>query len=50
MGSMHEVEFYESSIDENTPCIPESYYGIAKNALREIAKILCKKIIKYFNG
>lgn len=50
MGSMHEVGFYEGSIDENTPCIPESYYGIAKNALREIAKILCNKIFQWLRG
>lgn len=36
MGSMHEVGFFEGSIDENTPCRPESFYGIAKNALREV--------------
>ena len=34
MGSMHEVGFYEGSIDENTPNFPENYYGIAKDALR----------------
>ena len=26
MGSMHEVGFFEGSIDENTPCRPESFY------------------------
>jgi nucleoside-diphosphate-sugar epimerase len=35
MGSMHEVGFFEGSINENTPCHPMSLYGIAKNALRE---------------
>ena len=34
MGSMHEVGFYEGSINENSPCNPMSLYGIAKNALR----------------
>lgn len=48
MGSMHEIGFYEGSIDENTPCNPESYYGIAKNALRETTKILCKQNNKIF--
>lgn len=43
MGSMHEIGFYEGSIDENTPCNPESFYGIAKNALREITKLYCKQ-------
>lgn len=48
MGSMHEIGFYEGSIDESTPCNPESYYGIAKNALREATKILCKQNNKNF--
>jgi dTDP-6-deoxy-L-talose 4-dehydrogenase (NAD+) len=43
MGSMHEIGFYEGSIDENTPCKPESFYGIAKNALRDITKLYCKQ-------
>jgi len=34
MGSMHEVGYWEGSIDENTPCNPLSQYGIAKDALR----------------
>lgn len=53
MGSMHEVGFYEGSIDEDTPCRPESFYGIAKNALREIAKVYCKqngKIFQWLRG
>ena len=43
MGSMHEIGFYEGSIDENTPCNPESFYGIAKNALREFTKLFCEQ-------
>lgn len=43
MGSMHEVGFFEGSIDEDTACRPESFYGIAKNALREITKVLAKQ-------
>ena len=42
MGSIHEVGFYEGSIDENTPCNPQSMYGISKNALRQITELLCK--------
>lgn len=38
MGSMHEVGFYEGSIDENTPCHPLTPYGVAKNALRDLTK------------
>lgn len=48
MGSMHEIGFFEGSIDENTPCNPESFYGIAKNALREVAKLLAKQNNKVF--
>ncbi len=48
MGSMHEIGFFEGSIDENTPCKPENFYGIAKNALREVAKIYCKQNNKIF--
>lgn len=39
MGSMHEVGFYEGSINESTPCNPMSLYGIAKNALRNAVQI-----------
>ena len=35
MGTMHEVGYWEGAIDENTPCDPQSQYGIAKNALRQ---------------
>lgn len=48
MGSMHEIGFYEGSIDENTACRPESFYGIAKNALRDTTKILAKQNNKNF--
>ena len=43
MGSMHEIGFYEGSIDEHTPCNPMSMYGISKNALREATELLCKQ-------
>ncbi len=43
MGSMHEVGYWEGAIDENTPCNPQSFYGIAKNALRQASKIICSK-------
>lgn len=42
MGTMHEVGFFEGSIKENTPTHPESLYGIAKDALRNTTKLLCK--------
>lgn len=43
MGSMHEIGFFEGSINENTPCNPVTPYGISKNALREATAMLCKK-------
>lgn len=42
MGTMHEVGFFEGSINEDTPTHPESLYGIAKDALRNTTKLLCK--------
>ena len=42
MGSMHEIGFYEGSINESTPCNPQSLYGISKNALRELLKLKCE--------
>lgn len=35
MGSMHEVGYFEGAIQADTPCAPQSQYGIAKNALRQ---------------
>ncbi len=43
MGSMHEVGFFEGSINENTPCHPMSLYGISKNALRNCVDMLTNK-------
>ena len=43
IGTMHEVGFFEGSIKENTPTNPESFYGIAKDALRNMTKLLCKE-------
>ncbi len=43
MGSMHEVGFYEGSINESTPCNPQSLYGISKNALRRIVELKCRE-------
>lgn len=41
MGSMHEVGFFEGSINENTVCNPTTPYGISKNALRQLTEMLC---------
>lgn len=43
MGTMHEIGFYEGSINENTPCHPTTPYGIGKNALRDLTEMTCKK-------
>ncbi len=40
LGTMHEVGFYEGSIDENTETHPQSLYGIAKDALRNALKVM----------
>ena len=48
MGSMHEIGFYEGSIKEDTPCHPITPYGISKNALRDLTKMLCKQENKHF--
>lgn len=43
MGSMHEIGFFEGSINENTPCHPTTPYGIGKNALRDLTQMVCKQ-------
>lgn len=43
MGSMHEIGFFEGSINESTPCNPTTPYGIGKNALRELTQMICKQ-------
>jgi len=42
MGSMHEVGFFEGSVNENTPCHPMSLYGIGKDALRNCVVMMTK--------
>ena len=43
MGTMHEVGYWEGSIDENTPCNPISMYGIAKDTLRRAMILYCQQ-------
>lgn len=43
MGTMHEVGFYEGSIQADTPCNPMSLYGISKNALRSAVQLLSEQ-------
>lgn len=40
MGTMHEIGFFEGSINENTPCHPMSLYGIGKDALRNCVSMM----------
>lgn len=42
LGSMHEVGFFEGSINESTPTNPQSLYGVSKNALRQAVALLKK--------
>ncbi len=42
MGTAHEIGYHEGKITENTPCNPLSYYGIAKNTLRELVFVYSK--------
>ena len=41
MGTMHEIGFFEGSVNEYTPCNPTTPYGISKNALRQLTEMLC---------
>lgn len=42
LGTMHEIGFYEGSINENTPTKPQSLYGIAKDALRNATFLMAQ--------
>lgn len=39
LGTMHEIGYWEGEIEEATPTRPRSLYGIAKNALRDAARL-----------
>lgn len=43
LGSMHEIGFFEGSINENTSCHPITPYGIGKDALRNLTKMTCEQ-------
>lgn len=43
MGSMHEIGYWEGAIDEDTPCNPQSLYGVSKNALRQSLELVFEK-------
>lgn len=42
MGTMHEVGYHEGMINDDTPTVPYSLYGVAKNTLRQSLDILLK--------
>lgn len=42
MGTMHEIGFFEGSVDENIPTHPMNFYGIAKNAIRDYTSLVTK--------
>jgi len=44
MGTMHEVGYWEGTVDESTPCNPLSQYGVAKNALRQSLSLAVKEL------
>lgn len=48
MGSVHEVGFFEGSVNEGTACRPVTPYGISKNALRQLIEAECNKQSKKF--
>ena len=53
LGTMHEVGFFEGSINENTPTNPQSLYGISKDALRNAVKVLAEgsaTIVQWIRG
>ena len=39
--SFAESGFFEGSVNETTPCHPTTPYGIGKNALRDLTKMVC---------
>lgn len=53
LGSMHEIGLFEGSINESTPCHPVTPYGIGKNALRDLTKMVCdqnKTVFQWLRG
>lgn len=53
LGTMHEVGFFEGSINENTSTNPQSLYGIAKDALRKATFLMTKDtqtVVQWIRG
>ncbi|SCH26267.1 Putative NADH-flavin reductase [uncultured Dorea sp.] len=49
MGTMHEIGYWEGAVTADTPTNPLSLYGIAKNTLRQSAKLLANQYNKNLN-
>lgn len=43
MGTAHEIGFFEGAVQSTTPTNPSNFYGIAKNALRQLVEELASK-------
>ena len=43
MGTVHEVGFFEGSVNSETPTNPSNFYGISKNTLRQLVQELAVK-------
>lgn len=43
MGTMHEVGPFDGEIGADTPCRPDTRYGIAKDALRRLTGLMCRE-------
>ena len=43
MGTMHEIGYWEGVITPETPCNPQSLYGVSKNALRQALELTFAK-------
>ena len=43
MGTMHELGPFEGEVREDSPCRPNTLYGIAKDALRRTGELLCRE-------
>ena len=43
LGTMHEIGYWEGEVDSETPTVPYSLYGIAKNSLRQSLEVSLKE-------
>jgi len=43
LGTVHEIGYHVGPVSEHTPANPTTAYGIAKNHLQRVQKLLCEK-------